>query len=112
MGLKYLFPINLANIFFVPPYLQIPVSALTSYAFALFGAPKKGEVPEEQKRDKTPYLAAATNAVGRGIRNLFYAPYNLAYAAGRALSNGYERVPSPVQKIKSPIKSEPALQPA
>ena len=69
---KYLFPISLLNIFFVPPYLQIPISTLTSYLFALFGAPKKGELKEEEKRDKTPYLAAAASVGTKLVRNTVY----------------------------------------
>lgn len=98
-------PFGLLNVFLAPPYLQIPISAALSYAFALFGAPKKDEVPEEQKRDKTPYVVAAANAVGRGLRNLFYAPLDLAYAAGRTLNDLYKKAPA----LPSP---SPAAAPA
>lgn len=104
-------PFGLANVFLAPAYLQVPISAALSYAFALFGAPQKNEVPEEQKRDKTPYLSASASAFGRGLRNLFYAPLDLAYAAGSALSNGYERKPALPATAKTPAPAgTPALQ--
>lgn len=72
-------PFSLANIFFVPAYLQIPVAAGLQYLFTLFGAPKKGELKEEEKRDKTPYLVAASNAAYKLGRNLIYSPLKAIY---------------------------------
>ena len=91
-------PFSLANIFFVPAYLQIPVAAGLQYLFTLFGAPKKGELKEEEKRDKTPYLVAASNAFYKLGSNIFNLPYNI----GKAV---YE-------VAKSPKQSAPAARPA
>lgn len=102
--LKYLFPINLINIFFVPPALQIPVSALTSYFFALFGAPKKGEIPEEKKRDKTPYLVAAPTVAAKFVRNSVKGLYDAAYAIGSGLRDLYQTSP----KTSAPTNQRPA----
>lgn len=88
------FPISLISIFFAPLAWQIPISALIQYGFVLFGAPKKGEVPAEKKRDPTPYYVAASNALGRGLYNLFWAPLNLAYATGTAMRNLYDKIPT------------------
>lgn len=79
------FPISLISIFFAPLAWQIPISALIQYGFVLFGAPKKGEVPEDQKRDKTPYLVAVPRVLGRGIYNLGKGLYEGAYAIGSGL---------------------------
>ena len=92
---KYILPFSLANIFFVPPFLQIPVGAALQYFFALFGAPKKGEVPEEKKRDKTSYLVAASNAIGKLGYNLFYAPLKAAESLGNAMRELYKKAPAP-----------------
>ncbi|MDP3766258.1 MAG: hypothetical protein Q8R04_07130, partial [Nanoarchaeota archaeon] len=95
---KYVFPFGLANVLFAPAYLQIPIGALLSYIVALFGAPKKGKVPEEKKRDKTPYLVAASNAFYKLGSSIFNLPYNI----GRAV---YE-------VAKSPKQASPAARPA
>ena len=87
-------PFSLANIFFVPANLQIPVAAGLQYLFTLFGAPKKGELKEEEKRDKTPYYVAAANAAYKLGRNLFYAPLRAIY------------------EIAKPAPKAPAIQPA
>lgn len=88
-------PFSLANIFFVPAYLQIPVAAGLQYLFTLFGAPKKGELKEEEKRDKTPYLVAASNVAYKLGRNLFYAPLRAIYEIAK---------PSPKPPTAQPAK--------
>ena len=99
--LKYastrLLPFSLANIFFVPPILQIPVGAVLSYIFALFGAPKKGELKAEEKRDPTPFYVAAGNAFGRGLKNIFYGVPQAIYAVGSTL---YGKLAKPVAPLK------------
>lgn len=85
---KYLLPLSLLNIFLVPPFLQIPVGAALSYAFALFGAPKKGELKEEEKRDKTPYYLAVYNAGSKLAKNI-KGTFEAAYAIGSTL---YEKI--------------------
>ena len=104
---KTLYPISLLNIFFAPLAWQIPIGAALSYALALFGAPKKGDVPEEKKRDTTPYYVAASNALGRGLYNLFWAPLNATYALGNAARNLYDKIPA-----ASPPQLAPATSPA
>lgn len=83
---KTTIPLGLANILLIPAYLQIPIAALLGYAFALFGAPKKEEVPEEMKREKTPYLAAASKAFGKLSTSLIYAPFRALYEIGSGLN--------------------------
>ncbi len=82
---KKLFPISLFNIFFAPLSWQVAIGAALSYGLTLFGAPKKGEIKEEEKRDKTPYLVAAPRVLGRGIYNLGKGLYEGAYALGSGL---------------------------
>jgi len=91
------FPISLISIFFAPLAWQIPISALIQYGFVLFGAPKKAEVPEEQKRDKTPYYVAAPSVAGRlayeAVNKLVYNPLRALYEIG---SGFYKPATKPV----------------
>lgn len=80
---KKILPFSLANIFFVPAYLQVPVAATLQYFFTLFGAPKKGEIKEDEKRDKTPYYIIAGRAMQRASHSLYYLPLK----AGQAISS-------------------------
>ena len=90
-----LLPFSLMNIFFAPSWLQIPISATLSYLFDLIGAPQKGEVPEHLKRDKTPYLVATSNVLGKLGKNAFQGLYDVAYGIGAGLRNLYESAPIP-----------------
>ncbi|MEK6837889.1 MAG: Mpv17/PMP22 family protein [Nanoarchaeota archaeon] len=91
---KYVFPLGLANIFFAPAYLQVAIGSAISYALALFGAPKKGELKESEKRDKTPYLVAASSAAYKLGRSLFYAPLKAVEAIGGAVKDLYKKGPA------------------
>lgn len=88
---------SILSISLLPLAWQIPVSALIQYVFTLFGAPKKDEVKEEDKRDKTPYYVAAPRALGRGLKSIFYgvpeAVYSVSSALGEKLS--YKAAPKP-----------------
>lgn len=92
-GWKRLLPLSLLNIFFVPPYLQLPIGALLSYGLTLFGAPKKGEIPEEKKRDKTPYYVAAPTVAYKLARNSVKGLYDAVYAIGSSISDLYKTAP-------------------
>lgn len=87
---KYIFPFGLANVLFTPAYLQIPIGALISYAFALIGAPKKDQLKENEKRDKTPYYLATYNAGAKLAKNI-KGTFEASYAVGSAL---YEKISS------------------
>jgi len=89
---KTILPFSLINIFFVPPFLQIPIAAALSYAVTLFGAPKKGEIPDDRKKDTTPYSTALMNVTKKGT-GLLAEPF---YAVGRitdALGEWYKSSP-------------------
>ena len=60
---------------FLPGPLQIPSIALQSYIFRKFIAPDKKE-PEKPK-DKTPYLVAFGNVMGRTTKGLYEAVYTI-----------------------------------
>jgi len=91
---KYLLPISLLNVFFAPPILNIPIAAALTYIFDTFGAPKKGELKEEEKRDPTPYYVAAPRVAGRlayeAVNKLVYNPLKALYEIG---SNFYKSAP-------------------
>ena len=104
---KYLFPLSVLNALFAPAALQIPIGALLSYIFALFGAPKKEELKEEQKRDKTPYLVATPNVLGRlaysTIDKLVYSPLKALYEIG----SGYAKKSAEAVKPPTPAPAAP-----
>ena len=85
-----LLPFSLLNVFFAPSWLQIPIAATLSYLFDLFGAPQKGEVPEHLKRDKTPYLVATSNVLGRLGKNTAKGIYDTFYGIGAGIRNLYD----------------------
>ena len=113
---KTLFPISLFNIFFAPLYLQVPIGAALSYGLTLFGAPKRGEISEDQKRDKTPYLVAAPRVLGRGIYNLGKGLYEGAYALGSGLRDTLYKAtsgsPAAPAAPAHPVPAQPAAVPA
>lgn len=88
-----LLPFSLLNVFFAPSWLQIPISAALSYLFDLFGAPQKDKVPEHLKRDKTPYLVATSNVLGRLGKNTAKGFYDVFYGIGAGLRNLYDSAP-------------------
>ena len=94
-GWKTLFPFSLVNLLFAPLYLNVPIAATLSYLLTLFGAPKTDEVKEDQKRDKTPYLSAASSAVGKGLKNVFYGVPQTFYAIGSSIRDLYKSSPRP-----------------
>ena len=98
------------NIFFAPLWLQVPIGAALSYGLALFGAPKKGEVPAEKKRDPTPYYVAAPRVAGRlayeAVNKLIYNPLKALYEIG---SNFYKSAP---KSPAAPANAQQAAAPA
>lgn len=80
---KYILPFSLLNVFFGPPAWQIPIAATLSFIYDRFTA-QKGDVPDDQKRDKTTYLAAAPSVAGKLVKNTFKAFYEPLYAIGSA----------------------------
>lgn len=104
-----LLPISLLNIFFAPSWLQIPISAGLSYLFDLFGAPQKGEVPAEQKKDKTPYLAAASSLVGKLAKTIFYGVPQATYSIARGVGEKLYSTATTPAKVPS---TAPATAPA
>lgn len=99
-----LLPFSLMNIFFAPSYLQIPISAAISYVFDRFAAPPKTEIPEDQKRDKTPYLVAAPTAAAKLVRNSVKGMYDAVYAIGSSISDIYKSA----AKTTTPTQPAPA----
>lgn len=93
---KRVLPISLLNVFFAPAYLQVPISALLGYVFALFGAPKKGEIPEHQKREKTPYYVAIPSVATKFVRNSVKGLYDSVYAIGSGIRDFYKSSPTPM----------------
>lgn len=87
---KYLLPISLLNVFLAPPILNVPIAAALSYFFTLFGAPKTDKVKDEDKRDKTPYLVATSNVLGRLGKNTAKGIYDTAYGIGAGVRNLYD----------------------
>ncbi len=95
---KKILPFSLLNIFFVPAYLQIPVAATLQYIFTLFGAPKKNDLKEDEKRDKTPYYVIA----GRAMQKFFYNMSYLPLRAGQAINSFLGEVYRAPQKQPAP----------
>ena len=90
-----LLPFSLMNIFFAPSFLQIPISAAISYVFDRFAAPPAEEIPEHLKKDKTPYLAAASSAAYKLARNSVKGIYDSVYAIGSSIKDLYKSSPRP-----------------
>jgi len=99
-----LLPFSLANLLFAPGWLQIPISAAISFAYDRLTASPKEEIPEHLKRDKTPYLAAATNVSYKLVRNSVKGLYDAFYAIGSSISDLYKTAP----KIAAPSQPAPA----
>lgn len=91
---KYILPFSLANIFVFPLAWQVTVGAALTYVFALFGAPKKGELKEEEKRDKTPYIIAAANVGTKLVKNTVTGVYDAAYTLGSTVREKLYKVAS------------------
>ncbi|MBI2559145.1 Mpv17/PMP22 family protein [Candidatus Woesearchaeota archaeon] len=104
----YLLPISLLNVFFAPTILNVPIAAGLTYLFDLFGAPKKGELQEDEKRDKTPYYVAAPRVAGRlayeAVNKLVYNPLKALYEIG---SGFYKSAPT---KTETPTNAQAAAQ--
>jgi len=88
---------GLLNLFFTPAYLQIPVVVGMSFLFKLITSKKsKTEIPESEKRDKIPYLAAASSVIGKGFRNSYKIISEPLYAVGSGLRDTlYKSIPKP-----------------
>ena len=98
---KYLLPISLMNVFFVPSYLQVAVGSAMSYFFSLFGAPKKGEIPESEKRDKTPYYKILGN-IGEKVFTLPGKAFDSAYGFGSGIRDYFSSKPPPAAPAAVP----------
>ncbi|MEK6968425.1 MAG: hypothetical protein AABX51_07400 [Nanoarchaeota archaeon] len=98
---KYLGIPVLLNALLMPAALQVPGAALLTFAYKLFmsrGQKKeksKEETPEDQKRDKTPYLVAAPRVAGKIVRNSVKGLYDSVYAIGSSISGLYKSAPKP-----------------
>ncbi len=101
---KYILPLDLASVFFLPLAWQVPVSVALGYVWRLFAAPKKGDVPEAKKRDKTLYSVALAN-VGKRIQGEVTSG---AYNLGSTIRNGIDYFAKPAAKPAA----APAMQPA
>ena len=83
---KYVLPFSLLNVFTMPAWLQIPIgSAITTLYVMLKGA-RKEDIKEHEKRDKTPYLAAASNVLYKLGRSLIYSPLKALYEIAKPSS--------------------------
>src|SRR3989344_2461419 len=101
-GWKTLYPFSVVNLLFAPAWLNIPIAATLSYLLTLFGAPKKDEVKEKDKRDKTPYYVAAPSVIGKLGKSVFYGVPSAAYAIGNSLYNGLKKLYTGPAKAASP----------
>ena len=102
-SMKYILPFSLLNVFFAPASLQIPIAAALSFVYDRFTA-SKGEVTEDQKRDKTPYLAAAPTAAYKLVRNSVKGLYDTVYAIGSSVRDLYKSSP----KATTQTREQPA----
>ena len=100
-SMKYILPFSLLNVFFAPAALQIPIAAALSFVYDRFTA-DKGEFPEDQKRDKTPYYVAAPRVIGKLGKSVFYGVPSAAYAIGNSLYNGLKKLYTGSAKSASP----------
>jgi hypothetical protein len=103
---KTLLPLSLANIFFAPAWLQIPVSAGLSYMFDLFGAPQKEEVPEHMKKDTTPYHVATSRVIGKAGKTVFYGGGQVLDAIIETTKDWiYKSPPKPASQAAAPANA-------
>ena len=100
-SMKYILPFSLLNVFFAPASLQIPIAAALSFVYDRFTA-HKGEVTEDQKREKTPYLVAAPTAAAKLVRNSVKGLYDSVYAIGSSISDLYKSAPKSISPTTSP----------
>ena len=91
-SMKYILPFSLLNVFFAPASLQIPIAAALSFVYDRFTA-HKGEITEDQKRDKTPYLVAAPTAAAKLVRNSVKGLSDAVYALGSSIGELYKTSP-------------------
>src|SRR3989344_9108824 len=99
-SMKYILPFSLLNVFFAPAALQIPIAAALSFVYDRFTA-HKGEVTEDQKREKTPYLVAAPTAAAKLVRNSVKGLYDSVYAIGSSISDLYKSAPKSISPTTS-----------
>ncbi len=100
----------LVNALLVPAALQVTGAAILTFAYKVLMSYKQ-KSKAQQPKDTQSYFSAASNALGRGLNNLFWAPLNLAYATGTAMRNLYDKIPAAPPQL-APTPSAPALQPA
>lgn len=82
---KYLALAGLLNLFFTPLYLQIPVALGFGFLFKILAGKNKEKVSGTEKRDKTPYLAVASNLAYKAVRNATKGIYDAISGIGKSL---------------------------
>ncbi|MBI2658032.1 hypothetical protein HYX08_05055 [Candidatus Woesearchaeota archaeon] len=99
---KYLALAGLLNLFFTPVYLQVPVALGLGSLFKVLAGKNKEKAQGAEKRDKTPYLAAAASFGYKAARNTAKGFYDAIYGIGKSLA----------EKIYSSVKPAAPAQPA
>src|SRR3989344_5867158 len=99
-SMKYILPFSLLNVFFAPASLQIPIAAALSFVYDRFTA-DKSKFPDDQKRDKTPYLVAAPSAAYKLARNSAKGLYDAANAIVRSVTDLYKSAPKSISPTTS-----------
>ena len=82
-------PLNILSALFLPPQYMVGAIAVANYLFRRFAVGSKGE----EHTDKTPYLVATSNVIGRLGRNTFKGLYDVASGLGNGIRNLYESAP-------------------
>jgi len=94
-------PIMAAASLLLPQQFMVTAIAVANYVFRKFVVGGKGE----EQTDKTPYLAATSNVVGKLAKTVFYGVPQATYSIARTLGEKlYSTTTSPV-KTPSPTKS-------
>ncbi len=84
-------PLNILSALFLPPQYMVGAIAAANYLFRRFAAGGKGE----EQTDKTPYLVATSNVLGKLGRNTAKGLYDAAYGLGSGLRESYKSASKP-----------------
>ena len=84
-------PLNILAAMFLPQQYMVAAIGVSSFLFRRFVAGGKGE----EQTDKTPYVVAASNALGRGLKNTFYAGGAILDGFVDYTRNMYKSAPKP-----------------
>ena len=98
---KTIFPISVASVSLLSPYLQIPVAAALQIAYTFFGAPNKRELKEDEKRDPTPFYKTLGN-LGHMAFTLPEKTLNGVYSLGSSIGNIFSSKPPPAAPAAVP----------